>query len=132
MDYRLLFDSCDLLEIASLKTESNGWDNLAGYLKSLYSLQTERGHSVQLTMEQFRLPCVSQSLRVRDGDSSSAQLLAHLTGTPQSIAPVISTTSSLLIEFTAGDIITSGDECSGGFLAHASQIGGYFCLTPTS
>ncbi|XP_014291189.1 uncharacterized protein gogo [Halyomorpha halys] len=90
--------------------------------RTFWSIQTEKGHNVRLSMEQFRLPCVSQSLKIRDGDSFSAQLLAQLTGTPPSIPPIISSTSSLLIEFVAGDTVTSGDECSGGFLAHASQI----------
>ncbi|XP_014253828.1 uncharacterized protein LOC106669079 isoform X2 [Cimex lectularius] len=90
--------------------------------RTFWLIQTERNRSVRLSMEQFRLPCFSQSLKIRDGDSSSAKLLGKLSGTPLEVREIVSSSSSLLIEFNAGDDITSGDECSGGFLAHASQI----------
>lgn len=94
---------------------------------SSFCSQTEKNHSIRLSMEQLRLPCMSQSLKIRDGDASSAEMLARLSGAPLQVPPIISTGPALLIEFNAGDIIiTSGEECAGGFLAHISQIGWFF------
>uniref|UniRef100_T1HBP4 CUB domain-containing protein n=1 Tax=Rhodnius prolixus TaxID=13249 RepID=T1HBP4_RHOPR len=91
--------------------------------RTFWLIQTEKNHSIRLSMEQLRLPCMSQSLKIRDGDASSAEMLARLSGAPLQVPPIISTGPALLIEFNAGDIIiTSGEECAGGFLAHISQI----------
>ncbi|KAF6212582.1 hypothetical protein GE061_013107 [Apolygus lucorum] len=90
--------------------------------RTFWLIQTEKDRSVRLSMEQFRLPCFSQSLKIRDGDSSSGEMLARLSGTPLQVPAIVSSGPSLLIEFNAGDVVTSGEECSGGFLAHASQV----------
>lgn len=90
-------------------------------------------------MEHFRLACETQWLKVRDGDSLAATLVAHITSDtpPASSVPVHvrSTGAHLLIEFFSGPepgssgitntaaIAAAAAECRGGFLAHAQQIG---------
>lgn len=75
-------------------------------------------------MEQFRLPCGPQWLKVRDGDALSSTLLAHLTGvlSPQHLV-LNSTGNFLLLEFFSDEEVAVGEECWGGFLAHVQQLG---------
>lgn len=75
-------------------------------------------------MEQFRLPCGPQWLKVRDGDALSSTLLAHLTGvlSPQHVV-LNSTGNFLLLEFFSDEEVAVGEECWGGFLAHVQQLG---------
>ncbi|KAL1139117.1 hypothetical protein AAG570_009177 [Ranatra chinensis] len=94
--------------------------------RSFWLIQTERGERVKVGLEQLRLGCLGQGLRLRDGDSTQAPLLAHLTGAPPEVSPVLSSGPSLLVEFTAGDVLAAAQECNGGFLAHATQIGNSF------
>lgn len=78
-------------------------------------------------MEQFRLPCGSQWLKVRDGSSLSANLLADLSGTPESILSVVNSSgSNLLLEFYSNEAMSSSHMCGGGFVAKATEIGKYF------
>lgn len=87
---------------------------------------------IELNVEHFRLACEAQWLKVRDGDSLAATLVAHLTMESQSvtIVPVRVRSSGphLLLEFFSGvDPSTNGAnaamDCRGGFLAHAQQLG---------
>lgn len=74
-------------------------------------------------MEQFYLPCGTQWLKVRDGSSLSGNLLADLSGTPDTIPSVVNSTgANLLLEFFSDKIAIGGQVCGGGFLAHATQI----------
>lgn len=65
-------------------------------------------------------------MKVRDGSSLSARLLANLEGSNmESISKGRSVTSSgqyLLLEFFSDELLAGGENCGGGFLAHASQI----------
>lgn len=81
---------------------------------------------IQFTVEQFRLPCGTQWLKVRDGSSLSANLLADLSGSPDTTPSVVNSTGpNLLLEFFSDEVIPVGQMCGGGFLAHARQIGEY-------
>ena len=86
-------------------------------------LKAEKNQGVRLSVEQLRLPCPGQALKVREGDSTGGRLLMQLRGSPDRADPVVSSGPQLLVEFTAGDVL-SGDDCNGGFLAHASPTGG--------
>lgn len=53
----------------------------------------------------------------------SSALLAQLTGAPLNLASITSTGPHLLLEFFSDGNVASGQECWGGFLAHAQQLG---------
>lgn len=72
-------------------------------------------------MEHFRFPCGSQWLKIRDGDSRSSTLIGELSRSHTTSVPVISSGPKLLIEFFSDELLASGQECWGGFLAHAQQ-----------
>lgn len=78
---------------------------------------------VRLSLEQFRLPCASQWLKVRDGDSMTSNLLAQLAGVPSLPYHIVSSGPCLLLEFFSDEMAAAGQECWGGFLAHAQQLG---------
>ncbi|XP_059469430.1 uncharacterized protein LOC132193076 isoform X2 [Neocloeon triangulifer] len=83
----------------------------------------EDGQVVDLEVDHFRLACEKQWLKVRDGDSLAAIMVAHLTVDTQTNRPVKALASgrSLLLEFYSEIDPDSGTECKGGFLAHAQQ-----------
>ncbi|KAH0816631.1 hypothetical protein GEV33_006160 [Tenebrio molitor] len=86
-------------------------------------LQADEEFIIQFKVEQFRLPCGTQWLKVRDGSSLSANLLADLSGAADTTPSVVNSTgSNLLLEFFSDKIVVGGQICGGGFLAHASQI----------
>ncbi|XP_012545253.2 uncharacterized protein LOC101743882 [Bombyx mori] len=100
--------------------------------RSFWLLQAEEGLEVRLRIEAVRLPCAGQALRARDGDSLGSPLLASWDGPDSSavIGDVETTTDStgameiaggqhILVELRSGD---TSEHCSGGFLAHASQV----------
>lgn len=67
--------------------------------------------------------CPSQYLRIRDGDSLAAELIAeYIGGTDKLTQSVISTDSQILLEFYSNELSTLGESCKGGFLTHAQQI----------
>ncbi|CAB3376169.1 Hypothetical predicted protein [Cloeon dipterum] len=85
----------------------------------------DEGHAVELQVEHFRLACRKQWLRVRDGDSLAATLIADLTADTLSTRPVkaLATGRSMLLEFySEPDTSDGANECKGGFLAHAQQL----------
>ncbi|XP_038214003.1 uncharacterized protein LOC119833867 isoform X1 [Zerene cesonia] len=100
--------------------------------RSFWLLQAEEGLIVRVRFEAVRLPCAGQSLRARNGDSLGSPLLASWDG-PDSAAvseDVETTTDSsgmveiaggrhILIELRSAD---TSERCTGGFLAHATQI----------
>lgn len=69
------------------------------------------------------LSCSDQWIKLRDGDSTASNLLAHLEGTPDSINPIISTGSNLLVEFFSGSTLLSNDDCFGGFFVEIHRVG---------
>lgn len=82
-------------------------------------------------MEQFRLPCGTQWLKIRDGNSLSSNLLADLwSGRDTQPSIVNSTGSNLLLEYFSDEIFTETSsiaerDCVGGFLAQAVQMSKY-------
>lgn len=85
--------------------------------------QSDLNCIVQFKVEQFHLPCGTQWLKVRDGSSLSANLLADLSGAPDTTPSIVNSTGpNLLLEFYAEEYIAGGQMCGGGFLAHATQI----------
>lgn len=83
--------------------------------------QADTEHIIRFSVENFRFPCGSQWLKVRDGDSRSSTLIGELSMHHTTSVPVTSTGSKLLIEFFSDELLASGQECRGGFLAQAQQ-----------
>ncbi|XP_063242535.1 uncharacterized protein LOC134542316 [Bacillus rossius redtenbacheri] len=90
--------------------------------RTFWLVQANPGYVVRLSVDHFRLPCASQWLKVRDGDSLSARLAAQLAGGRASARSVTSSGPSLLLEFFTDELLAGGAECGGGFLAHAQQL----------
>ncbi|XP_068909443.1 uncharacterized protein gogo isoform X3 [Tenebrio molitor] len=91
--------------------------------RRFWLIQADEEFIIQFKVEQFRLPCGTQWLKVRDGSSLSANLLADLSGAADTTPSVVNSTgSNLLLEFFSDKIVVGGQICGGGFLAHASQI----------
>lgn len=62
-------------------------------------------------------------MRIRDGDSLAADLIAeYIGGTDKVTQSVISSESQILLEFYSNELSTLGESCKGGFLTHAQQI----------
>ena len=85
----------------------------------LIVLQADAGTVIQLTVVHLRLPCGRQWLKVRDGDSLAANLVAHLSGRVTS-RNFMSTSNYLLLDFFSDNMPYS---CHGSFLARAEQRG---------
>lgn len=86
-------------------------------------LQADEEKVIEFTVEQFRLPCGTQWLKVRDGRSLSSRLLADLSGAADSTPSVVNSSGpNLLLEFFTDEVAAGGHFCGGGFLAHAMQI----------
>ncbi|XP_044259174.1 uncharacterized protein LOC123007794 isoform X2 [Tribolium madens] len=91
--------------------------------RTFWLIQADDEFIIQFKVEQFHLPCGTQWLKVRDGSSLSANLLADLSGAPETTPSVVNSTgANLLLEFFSEEIAVGGQICGGGFLAHASQI----------
>lgn len=96
----------------------------------LFGLQADPDHAIRFKVDHFRLPCGSQWLKVRDGNSLSATLLSQLAGTLDTAPSAVQSTGPyLLLEFFSDELMAGGEACGGGFLAHAQQISEYmqFC-----
>lgn len=89
--------------------------------RTIWVIQADREHIIRFSVEHFRFPCNSQWLKVRDGDSRSATLIGELSRSHTTSLPVTSSGPSLLIEFFSDESLASGQECGGGFVAHAQQ-----------
>jgi hypothetical protein len=74
---------------------------------------------IRLSMVHVQLPCGRQWLKVRDGDSLGATLVAHLSGR-MAPRPLTSTSNYMLLEFFSDDAPSS---CLGSFLLRAQQTG---------
>lgn len=80
---------------------------------------------IRLHLDQTQFPCPGQYLRVRDGDSLSADLLTDIAfdkSTPAT-GTIFSSGQNLLLEFFSDELTASGGSCVGGFLGHASMFG---------
>ncbi|XP_069681082.1 uncharacterized protein gogo [Periplaneta americana] len=85
--------------------------------RTFWLIQADAGSVVRLIVQHVRLPCGRQWLKVRDGDSLGAPLVAHLSGR-MSPSPITSSSNFLLLEFFSDDVPAA---CLGSFLAHAQQ-----------
>ncbi|KAJ6635680.1 Hemicentin-1, partial [Pseudolycoriella hygida] len=91
--------------------------------RTFWLIQADDGHRIRFSIDFFRLICPSQYLRIRDGDSLAADLIAeYIGGTDKLTQSVISSESQILLEFYSNELSTLGESCKGGFLTHAQQI----------
>ncbi|KAG4070637.1 hypothetical protein HA402_013557 [Bradysia odoriphaga] len=94
--------------------------------RTFWLIQADDGHRIRFSIDFFRLICPSQYLRIRDGDSLAAELIAeYIGGNDKPTQAVISTESQILLEFYSNELSTLGESCKGGFLTHAQQIREY-------
>ncbi|KAK4882591.1 hypothetical protein RN001_005910 [Aquatica leii] len=92
--------------------------------RTFWLIEADEGHMVQFRIEQFSLPCSTQWLKIRDGSSLSANLLADLTGGSDAFVTVVNSTgSNLLLEFYSNEDESSSRLCNGAFVIKAMQIG---------
>lgn len=85
--------------------------------------QAEDKNIVQFEFIRLFLSCTNQWIKLRDGDSTASNLLAHLEGTPDFVNPIISTGPYLLIEFFSSLSTLKSGDCFGGFFAQINRIG---------
>ncbi|KAK6631796.1 hypothetical protein RUM43_013860 [Polyplax serrata] len=86
-----------------------------------WQIEADKEHIIKFSVEHFRFPCGSQWLKIRDGDSRSSTLIGELSRSHATSIPVISTGPKLLIEFFSDELLAAGQDCWGGFMAHAQQ-----------
>lgn len=94
------------------------------YLQSctFSEFQADNNHIIELNIEHLKLPC-SQWLKIRTGDSILSHLTAHLAQSSNFSYPLYSTGPLFFLEFFSDVPVTALQECNGGFLIHAKQIG---------
>lgn len=91
--------------------------------RTFWLIQADSEHRIRFKTDFFRLPCPTQWLKIRDGDSLSSELIAeYIGGNGNFPEAIISTESQILLEFFSDELSTLGQLCGGGFLAHAQQI----------
>lgn len=75
-------------------------------------------------MDFVALPCPTQYIRIRDGNSITSELIAEFIGKTKNKTQVISSTGAiLLIEFFSDPEAAKSPLCNGRFLARSIQIG---------
>lgn len=94
--------------------------------RTFWLLQCDADHQIRLVFDFFRLICSTQYIRIRDGDSLAAELIAEFRGSAKDSEAIISSGTLLLIEFYSNELSTIGQSCKGGFLTHAQQIRKFF------
>nr|XP_023026776.1 uncharacterized protein LOC111514755 [Leptinotarsa decemlineata] len=91
--------------------------------RTFWLIQADDDFIIEFRVEQFHLTCGSQWLKIRDGNALSSNLLADLSGDPDTTPSIVNSTGpNLLLEFFADEISTEGHICAGGFVAHATQM----------
>ncbi|XP_051156491.1 uncharacterized protein LOC127278692 isoform X2 [Leptopilina boulardi] len=93
--------------------------------RSFWLIQASKENVIRLNLDQAKFPCPGQYVRVRDGDSLSAELLVDVAfdrKEPPSGA-IVSSGETLLLEFFSDGKMAEGESCIGGFLAHLLMIG---------
>ena len=91
--------------------------------RTFWLVQADEGFQIKFTMDFFRLPCNTQWLKIRDGDSLASDLiLEYIGGTANNPKEILSTKPQMLLEFYSSERLTKDDSCEGGFLGHAQQI----------
>lgn len=69
-----------------------------------------------------RLPCSTQYVKIRDGDSLGSDLIFQNNGgTNFRSENVTSSGNQVLVEFFSDEIASIDGSCNGGFLAHVEQ-----------
>lgn len=95
--------------------------------RTFWLLQGDADHRIRLVFDFFRLLCSTQYIRIRNGDSLAAELIAEFSGgSAKNSEPITSSGSRLLLEFFSNELSTIGHSCKGGFLTHAQQIRKFF------
>lgn len=99
--------------------------------RSFWLVQADANHAVRLWVQQQRLSCGAQWLRVRDGDSLGGRLLLSLDSDQPPLPPAsataghhveaVSSSNTMLVEFYSDEAVAALEECAAGFLAHAQQ-----------
>lgn len=97
--------------------------------RTFWLLQSDPEHRIRLVFDFFRLICSSQYIRIRNGDSMAAEVIAEFGGgSTKNFEPIISSSTRLLIEFYSHELSMIEHSCKGGFLVHAQQIRKFFLL----
>ncbi|XP_046751696.1 uncharacterized protein LOC124414712 isoform X2 [Diprion similis] len=102
--------------------------------RSFWLVQAEADHRIRLHLDQARFPCKEQYVRVRDGDSLTAELLADIAFDKNSpiSGTVTSSDTHLLVEFFSGEESAVHASCVGGYLAHATMLDNIFSANETA
>lgn len=91
--------------------------------RTFWLVQADEKCHIRFKLDFFRLPCATQYLKIRDGDSLSSELIGEFIGgytrVPDSAT---SSGSQMLLEFLSDELASMGESCGGGFLAHVQQI----------
>ncbi|XP_055696759.1 uncharacterized protein LOC129797908 isoform X1 [Phlebotomus papatasi] len=91
--------------------------------RTFWLVQADEKCHILFKLDFFRLPCATQYLKIRDGDSLSSELIGEFIGgytrVPDSAT---SSGSQMLLEFLSDELASMGESCGGGFLAHVQQI----------
>ncbi|KAL4148505.1 hypothetical protein QTP88_002735 [Uroleucon formosanum] len=90
--------------------------------RSFWLIKADDKTTIQFDFIRLFLSCSNQWIKLRDGDSTASNLLAHLEGTPDSTNPIMSTGSYLLVEFFSSSTMLSNGDCFGGFFAQINRI----------
>ncbi|CAH1101027.1 unnamed protein product [Psylliodes chrysocephalus] len=91
--------------------------------RNFWLIQADPDSVIQFRVLQFRLVCRTQSLKIRDGNALSSNLLAHLSSASDTVSlSVNSTGANLLLEFFSTDTDDTTHICGGGFIAQANQM----------
>lgn len=99
--------------------------------RTFWLIQADPEHRIRIKIDFLRLPCSSQYVKFRDGDSIQSQLMAEHNGgalmvptLSDSQSILSSSESQVLLEFFSDELASMGQACEGGFLIHAQQITG--------
>lgn len=91
--------------------------------RTFWLIQADDGDRIRFKFDFFHLPCTTQWLKVRDGDSLTSELIGYFVGgNPEHPGSIVSIGSQILVEFFSDELETTGQACGGGFLAHAQQM----------
>ncbi|CAG9864192.1 unnamed protein product [Phyllotreta striolata] len=91
--------------------------------RNFWLIQADADSLIEFRVLQFRLECRTQSLKIRDGNALSSNLLALLSSTSDAVSLSINSTGpNMLLEFFSMNIEDATTICGGGFLAQARQI----------
>ncbi|XP_059614822.1 uncharacterized protein LOC132260580 [Phlebotomus argentipes] len=91
--------------------------------RTFWLVQADDRCHIRFKLDFFRLPCASQYLKIRDGDSLASNLIGEFIGGYTRVPDSATTSGSqMLLEFLSDELASMGESCGGGFLAHVQQI----------